>query len=160
VVRHSRGSFELAWRGGLAALLVLAIVRQPVCAQQVYKSVDASGHVVYSDRGSNKTAEPTAVHVEQPDPAEVARIAKEQAVLNADDQARSKQQAAADKEKAAADRRKDQACQNAKNNYFRLRDTGRLYKRDADGNRVYYSDTELDAMRDDAKRAMTSSCGA
>ena len=158
-MRHCRRSFKFAWRGGLAALLVLAAVREPLYAQQVYKSVDADGHVVYSDRGSNKTAAPTAVRVEQPDPAEVARIAKEQAVLKADDQARSKQQAAADKEKAAADRRKEQACQNAKNNYFRLRDTGRLYKRDADGNRVYYSDAELDAMRDDAKRAMTNSCG-
>ncbi len=158
-MRHYRRSFEFAWRGCLAALVALGSVREPLYAQQVYKSVDADGHVVYSDRGSNKTAEPTAVRVEQPDPAEVARIAKEQAVLNADDQVRSKQQAAADKEKAAADRRKDQACQNAKNNYFRLRDTGRLYKRDSDGNRVYYSDSELDAMRDEAKRAMTASCG-
>jgi hypothetical protein len=158
-VRHCRRSFEFAWRGCLAALLALAVVREPLYAQQVYKSVDADGHLVYSDRGSNKTAAPTTVNVEQPDPAEVARIAKEQAVLNADDQARSKQQAAADKEKAAADRRKDQACQTARNNYFRLRDTGRLYKRDTDGNRVYYSDTELDAMRDDAQRARTASCG-
>ena len=45
----------------------------PALAQQVYKSVDAQGNVVYSDRGSTKNAPTTSVHVTEPDPAEVAQ---------------------------------------------------------------------------------------
>jgi len=43
--------------------------------------------------------------------------------------------------------------------YFHLKDTGRLYRRNADGNRVYYSDEEADALREQARRAMTAACG-
>jgi hypothetical protein len=64
-------------------LLLLAHSGCPLRAQEVYKSTDAQGHVVYSDRASTPTAQKSVVHVDQPDPAEVARIAKEQQILNA-----------------------------------------------------------------------------
>jgi multidrug efflux pump subunit AcrA (membrane-fusion protein) len=151
---------SFCWRGAaLGALVALLTPVIPVAAQEVYKSVDADGHVIYTDRGASKNAPKTAVHVKEGDPAEAARIAKEQQLLQAEDAQRAKQQAVDDKNKASADQKKRAACQNARNYYYRLRDSGRIYQRDPDGNRVYYSDSEADTLREQAKRAMTSACG-
>lgn len=160
LVQHLR-TFDSLWRGAVAgALLALACPIAPLQAQEVYKSVDAEGHVVYSDRGGTKTAPKTAVHVDEPEHAEVARLAKEQELLKAEDLQRQKQEALDAKNKALADQRKQSACQNARNYYFRLKDAGRLYQHDADGNKVYYADADADAMREQARRAMTSACGS
>jgi hypothetical protein len=141
-------------------LIALTCPIRPLPAQEVYKSVDAEGHVIYSDRGSTKTAPKSAVRVDQPDPAEVARLAKEQQMLKAEDLQRSKQEAIDAKKKATEDHAKQVACQNARNNYYRLKETPRIYQRDSDGNRVYYSDSDADAVREQARRAMTAACGS
>jgi hypothetical protein len=160
-VRLLPASFDAGRRGAvLAALLALAYPNRPLPAQEVYKSVDAQGHVVYSDRGNSKNAPKTTVRVDQPDPDEAARLAKEQARLQAADAQRTRQQAIDDRNKATEDRRKQTACQNARNNYYRLVDPGRLFHRDADGNRIFYTDDEIAAMRDQAKSAATQACGA
>jgi Domain of unknown function (DUF4124) len=143
-----------------AALLLGLLAESTLAADEVYKSVDADGHVVYSDRGSSKSAPKVEVHVTQPDPAEVARLAREQASLKAQDERRSKQEASAAKAQAHDSQRREAACQKARNEYYRLKDTPRPYQRDADGNRLYYSDDEADALREQARRAFVSACGA
>ena len=143
-----------------AALLVLACATAPLAAQEVYKSVDAQGHVVYSDRGVSKGAPKTAVHVDEPNPVEAARLAHEQQLLEADDAARARQQAVADKNKATLEHKKQQACDKARNQYFQMKDAARLYGRDAAGNRQYLSDDEADAQREAARRTMVSACGS
>lgn len=160
-MRMSPTVFDSFWRGAaLSALVALAWPGQPLRAQQVYKSVDAQGNVVYSDRAPGKNAPKVNLHVEQPDPAEVARLQKEQAQLKAADLQRSLQQAADDKNKASSDQRRQVACQNARNRFYQLKDSGRIFKRDAEGNRVYYSDSEAEAMREQARRAMIDACGS
>jgi len=157
-VRHLP-TFNSFWRGAVVAALALACPGRPLTAQEVYKSVDAEGHVVYSDRGATKTAPKTPVHVDQPDPAEVARLAKEQEVLKAEDQARAKQQAIDDKNKATDAHKKEVACTNARNYYFRLIDSRRIYHPTDNGDRVFYSDDDADALRQKAKQAMNRACG-
>ena len=160
-MRGSRRSGGVSGRAVMVATLGVLIC-PALTAQEVYKSVDPQGHVVYSDRGTSKTAPKTPVHVNQPDPAEAARLAKEQQLLEAADLQRQKERATAEHERAVEQRdrqQKQKACDNARNNYYRLNETNRLFKRDADGNRVYYSDTEADALREQAKRAMTAACG-
>ncbi|HVN44634.1 MAG TPA: DUF4124 domain-containing protein [Steroidobacteraceae bacterium] len=142
-----------------AAFLALACAAAALPAQEVYKSVDAEGHVVFSDRGSIKGAPKTTLHINEPDPAEAARLAREQALLDADDAARTRQQALEDKNKAAQEHKKQQACDKARNEYYHMREASRLYRRDADGNRVYYSDDDADAMREQARRTMVAACG-
>jgi hypothetical protein len=115
--------------------------------------------VVYSDVGSGKNAPKTAVHVNEPDPAEVARLAKEQQMLTAEEQTRAKQQAVDDKNKAADQHRKEVACTNARNYYFRMTDARRLYKPTDNGERAFLSDEEADALRQKAKQAMNDACG-
>ena len=100
-----------------------------------------------------------AVHVTPPDPAEVARIAKEQEILNAQEAQRKQQQSVDDKKKAQQDREKQARCDAARNHYFSMKDSRRIFHLDADGNRVYDTDPEADARREDAKQAMTTACG-
>jgi hypothetical protein len=161
-VRQQLAKLRMFPQGALlAALAALAALGRPLSlpAEEVYKSVDAEGHVVYSDRGSTKSAPKTPVHVDQPDPAEVARLAKEQELLRAEERERTKRQAVDEKNKAVQDHNRQLACENARNRYYRMKDSGRIFRRDADGNRVYYSDEEADAMREQARQAMTAACG-
>ncbi len=149
-------------RNTIAVALLTALAGAPglTPAQGVYKTVDAQGHVVYSDRAPTKSTPKVNLHVEQPDPAEVARLQKEQERLKAADLQRSLQHAVDDKNKAVEDHNRQVACQNARNRYFQLKESGRVFKRDTEGNRVYYSDSEADAMREQARKAMVAACGA
>lgn len=160
-MRLSAAKFGSGTRGVMTlALLALACAATPLAAQEVYKSVDPQGHVVYSDRGAVKGAPKTSLHVDEPDPAEVARLAHEDELLKADDQARTHQQAIEDKNKAQQQRKHQQACEQARNHYYYLKDSGRVYQRDADGNRTYLSDEAADAAREQARRAMVTACGS
>jgi Domain of unknown function (DUF4124) len=147
-----------AFHTAVAAVLLLLGSELPAVAQEVYRSVDAQGQVVYSDRGTTKNAPKTALHVEEGDAAEAARLVKQQQALNAQDAQRAKQQAADQKVRDAADRKREEACKSARTEYYRVMDARRLYQRDGDGNRAYYSDDEADAMREKAKKTMDAAC--
>ena len=154
-------AFGSGTRGALImALLALACPATPIAAQEIYKSVDADGHVVYSDRGATKSAPKTTLRVEEPDPAEVARLAHEQELLKADEASRTRQQAIDDKNKAQQQRKQQQACEQARNQYKYLKDLARIYQVDADGNRMYLSDEAADAAREKARQAMIAVCGS
>jgi hypothetical protein len=143
-----------------ASLLLLPGAQRLAVAQQVYRSVDAQGHVVYSDRATSRDAPKTTLHVEQGDAVEAARMLKQQKALETQDTQREKQQAADEKARAAAARKREEACKNARSDYYRMMDARRLYQRDGDGNRLYYSDDEADAMRDKAKKTMEAACAS
>ncbi len=143
----------LAW----AALMLCA---GALPAQEIYKSVDAQGNVVYSDRAPSKNAPTTTLHVQEADPAEAARLAKQQRLLGAADNERQRQDASDAKAREAAERKHQKDCDRARNHYYDLRDSRRVYQFDADGNRVYYTDADADALREKARRAMVAACGS
>jgi hypothetical protein len=148
----------MGWAAVVTAGLLFAAVLFPAQADQVYKSVDAQGHVTYSDRPNAAGAQKTDIVVQQADLKEAARLAKEHQVLNAEDDQRKKQDLAADKAKAQLDKDRQARCQSAKDHWNSIKD-GRLYKRDADGNRQFMSDTEADAQRETARQVMNTACG-
>ena len=148
----------MGWAAVATAELLFAAGAPPTRADQVYKSVDAQGHVIYSDRPNAAGAKKTDITVQQADPAEAARLAKEHQVLNAEDDQRKKQQLTADKYKEQQDKDKQARCQAAKDHYNSIKD-GRLYKRDSDGNRQFMSDSEADAQRETARQVMNTACG-
>ena len=118
----SRDSFNPAARGfvfpGLAALLIgCASVS---FADPVYKSVDADGHVVYSDRASTPTARKSDVHFIQGNAADAARVTQQTNLLKAEDAQRKQQQDLDDKNKAIADHNKKVACDNARSKTRKL----------------------------------------
>jgi uncharacterized protein DUF4124 len=146
-----------------AALTALALTlwpASPVWSGEVYKSVDAQGHVVYSDHAETGTEQKSELKVEGPNPTEAARIAKEQAILKAEEIQRNKQKSVEDAKKAQTDHTAQVQCDSARNRYYALKDARRLYDRDAAGNRVYLSDPDGDARREEARQAMTTACGS
>jgi hypothetical protein len=142
----------------LAALILLACPPCSLRAGEVYKSVDAEGHVVYSDR-ADTSVQKTVVKVDQPNPQDVARNAKEQQIVKAEESQHKKQQAVEDAKKAQQDHLREMQCSAARDHYYSLKDARRVYDRDEAGNRVYYSDADADAKREEAKAAMAAACG-
>ena len=140
--------------------LFFAFALSPLQADQVYRSVDAQGHVTYSDRPNSAGAQKTDVAVQQADPAEAARLAKERQLLKAEDDLRNKQQVSDSRSKAQQDHDKQARCQTARDNYNAIKNVARIYKTDADGNRVYLTDSEADAKRETARQVMNTACGA
>jgi Domain of unknown function (DUF4124) len=128
-------------------------------AEEVYKTTDANGHVVYSDRPSSPQSQKVTVPVTPADAGEAARLAKQHALEDAEFAQRSRQEADAQTRQAAQARQDADRCSAARNHYAVLRDVRRLFQVDADGNRVFYSDEQADAMRAAAKQAMEQACG-
>ncbi len=159
-MRNSRMRVGYGRRAALLTALVLsACPAYLVCADEIYKSVDAQGHVVYSDHPDTSTAQKAVVRVDRPDPKEVARIGKEQEILKAEEIQRNRQKLVDDAKKAQADHVAQVQCDNARNHFYALKDARRIYQRDADGNRVYFNDEEANARREEARQAMTAACG-
>jgi Domain of unknown function (DUF4124) len=158
-VRYS-GTAAQVGSGGviLAGLILLVCASPPLRAGEIYKSVDAQGHVVYSDRADTATAQKTSVTVEPADLKEAARIAKEQAILQSAETQRNQQKLVEDAKKAQQEQVKQAQCDRAREHYYAVKDARRLYGRDADGNRVYLSDPDADAKRDEARQAMAAAC--
>jgi hypothetical protein len=139
------------------ASLLLGDAFSPARAD-VYRTVDAQGHVSYSDRPNSAAAQKATVEVQQADPAEAARLSKEQAILKAEEDQRNKRQFIDAKHKEQQARAQQAACANARSRYNVLKDSTRVFKLDADGNRAYYTDAEADARRAEARQAMAVAC--
>jgi hypothetical protein len=140
-------------------MLLVPCLGVPLFAAEVYKSVDANGHVVYSDH-PDPAAQKLDVRVDEPQAADLARIAKEQKLLKVEDGERQRLAALEDKKKAQQEHDQQQRCEKARSRYYNLKDARRLYGRDGDGNRVYYSDKDADAQREAAQQAMQTECGS
>jgi hypothetical protein len=159
-VRHSGTTADFVRHSTL--LMVCVLLAWPTRfprADEVYKSIDAQGHVVYSDRPETSTAQKAVVNVDRPDAKEVARMGKEQEILKAEEIQRDRQKLIEDAKKAQQDHAKQVQCDAARNHYYTLKDARRIYDRDADGNRIYYTDAEANAKREDARQAMNAACG-
>jgi preprotein translocase subunit SecF len=159
-VQGSASSRGDARRKSALILSVALLVSLRVAgADEVYKSVDAQGHVVYSDRAATSTAQKSVVRVIQPDPTDAARAAKETSILQAEENQRKRVEGQQSREKSLQDQEKQRLCENARNRYFSVKDANLLYKLDAQGNRVFYTDAEADARKEQAHQAMLSACG-
>jgi flagellar biosynthesis GTPase FlhF len=142
------------------ALPLLLSIIGSICsvhATDVYKSIDAEGHVVYSDRAS-PAAQKTSVHADPPHAAEAERIAKEQALLRADEAQRNQERATADHRQTEDDKQRTARCTYARDMYYQVKDARRLYRHDEAGNLIYYSDKEADARKEDARQIMQAAC--
>jgi cell division protein FtsN len=146
-----------------ALLLATAILftARGTLADDLYKTVDAQGHVTYSDHPLSKASERISVEVNPPNAQEAARLTKEQAAESAADAQRAKQDQHDEQEqqkKAAQQAAQKQRCDAARGRYAMFAAGGRIFRTDADGNRVYYSDQEIEDQRAATKAAMDSAC--
>jgi len=149
----------------LSPLLFIGLIglAPEIQADTMYRTVDAQGHVTYSDRPLSPSSQKISVDVTGPNASEAARLSKEQAADSAADQLRMQQsqhEAEEAKKAAARDAAQQQRCNAARGRYASYAAGGRLFRTDADGNRVFLSDEEIDEQRTLAKAAMDSACGA
>ncbi len=150
------------------AAAIVYLMSLTATAGDVYRSVDAQGHVQYSD-----TPSPGAelVHIQDPRGAPVTAATPgppptagtppsasagskpadpihEQ--LEQEDAKRSVQNDLADTHA--------EQCKQARANYQQVIEAHRLYKSGSDGERVYLTDEESDQMRLNARLQMESAC--
>lgn len=165
-MRQPRRPLRARWRRYthlVRACLILALAGGALLtrsdAEEVYKTTDASGHVVYSDHPAAPNAQKITVPVTPADPGEAARIAKQHALEDAEYAQRSRREADEQTRQAAQAKQDADRCSTARNRYGNLKDVRRVYRLDADGNRDFYTDEQADAMRAAAKQAMEQACG-
>ena len=131
-------------------------------AGEIYRTTDAEGQTVYSDRPPAGKAEVVAIEsAPRNEAAALARSKRELEDISALDQRRKREALAKAAEKKAAEdaaKRKDQQCTLARNEYLGLMEHSRIYRRNKEGERVYYSAAEIDAERIRWKKRMDEEC--
>jgi hypothetical protein len=145
----------------LITAMAILVATQIAVAGDVYKTVDAQGHVIYSDRALSPNSTKVTLDIIQGNPQDAARLAKTMAAANADaaQQAKMAQQQAADQQQQQSQQEQlRRRCEAARSRYATFAAGGRLFHADEQGNRVYYSDAEIDAQRVSAKAEMDAAC--
>jgi hypothetical protein len=145
----------------LAYPLLLVASALPAFSDDVYRTVDAQGHVTYSDKPLTSTSKKVAVDVIAANPQEAARLAKERALVNADAAQQSKlaaQQASEQQQQQSQDAAQRRRCDAARARYSLFAAGGRIFKMDDQGNRAFYSDEEIEAQKTASKAAVDSLC--
>lgn len=145
--------------------MLLQALALTAAAQNVYKSVDDEGLVMYTDRPPNNLAAETVDDLDI-DLTDRDQIDAEKA--DADEQAKYDQVAKemgeqkskedAELQSALTDQR-TAACRAAKARLQKYKDSRRLYREQPDGERDYLNDDELEAEWSDAARSVDELCG-
>ena len=150
--------------GSIAVLLCAAamlVAAQRSLADDMYKTVDPQGHVTYSDHPLSPSSQRVSIEVKEGNAEEAARLTRQQAAMDAESALQMKQawqEADEQAKKAAQLAQQQQRCNAARSRYAMFAAGGRIFKVDAQGNRVYYSDEEIEQQRALTKAAMDSAC--
>ena len=142
---------------GVVALLAGHRIR----ADELYKTVDSNGQVTYSDHPLSGASQRISIEVTPANAQEAARLNRQQATSEAqmEQRARDAQRESNDQaQKAAQLAQQQQRCNAARSRYATFAAGGRLFKLDEQGNRVYYSDDEIEQQRIVTKAAMDAAC--
>jgi catalase len=151
-----------AWT--LGALLVMQAFLLDVSAQNVYKTVDEQGNVIYTDRPPvNVPVETVAgLDISRTDSAGINSKNVESRKQAAADNAAAQMRAAHDDEDASKqakiDEKRKENCKAAKQHVTKYSEARRLYRDTGEGEREYLSDAEMDAERSNAVRSASDWC--
>jgi hypothetical protein len=144
------------YRLGLVTGVLLAAAALSAGARaDIWKWVDANGHVQYSDRWS-----PGAVLIKGERPPSNASSSDQKQLAASDKEVTdqlNREQAARQVQRDEAAAHADQ-CKQAKDHYDQLIQARRVYT-ESNGDRQYLSDQQADQERVQAKLAMDSACG-
>ena len=133
-----------------------------VQANEIYKWVDEDGNIHYEDRPSGMpTEERLALNYRRTDNGAVqqrvaARHDREASRAEAKSQAEAAEREAADNAAAAEERQ--QACERARARLETYLQSPRLYRTDANGERVYLDETQSQEARRKAEEQVTEFC--
>ena len=144
----------------IATLLLAAAGAQ---ASEVYKTTDAQGRPVYTDKPVSLPAEKLNVKSATTDTVQLQQRYEEQMKGYSEaDKARAEAASkAAEAQKASAMTAEDRArrCEESRQRYESYMNARRLYEPgESEGERRYLSDAEIDAARADARKLMDEFC--
>ena len=144
----------------MAAAAILFAAGAP--ASEIYKWTDEEGNVHYEDRPSGApTEERLALSYRRTDSGAVqqrinARHDRQTARAEAKSVAEAAEREAADNAAAAEERK--QACERARDRLERYLQAPRLYRTDANGERVYLDEAQREEARRKAEEQVTEFC--
>lgn len=168
-LRTHRGRFRLAAR---AALCLAPLLAAAVVEADVYKWIDADGHVHFTDRPppsegrlvsvgqSARTVTPTPTETAA-EPPQTTNPAVTQAPARPAAPPADAAAAARLKARVAADVAAEQAaaCQAARERYQHIISARHLFRSTGQSDRVYLSDAEIETARIQARRDVEELCG-
>ncbi len=142
---------------GLVIVITGLLLAMPAGAD-VYKWVDSTGKVHYSDKPVDLTAGRVDVRSARTDYDRLERD-RQAAIEAAQRQAEeATKQAEVDARQAEVDRVNAENCAKAQRNLNRVVSAQRLYEVDAEGERTYLSDAEIEARRQTARDDVARYC--
>ncbi|TDL96178.1 DUF4124 domain-containing protein [Stutzerimonas stutzeri ATCC 17588 = LMG 11199] len=139
----------------MRTLLLITLLLPTLASAQIYRWTDAEGRVHFGQRPA-AGAEQIEVRpqVVERDDQTREREARSERFFDA---RRQEQQAA--REQASQTRAvQEQECQSLRNRLSQLQLGGRFFRNDAAGERVYYSDSELEAARQHLAARISQVC--
>ena len=138
------------------AIVTLSLLVLPAAAADVYRSVDAQGNVVYSDRPA--AADAVEVTLRTPSPGQPATPPQPATAAPAEPPAEPDQATieAAERAQLVEDRAANCAIANERNERYST--SRRLYRVDEASERVYLDDAALTQARADAAADVTRWC--
>ena len=140
----------------IALAAALAIALSPAAFAQLYKYVDKDGKTVYTDQPPpNAESKPVRVQSSPPPPAKSA-LEKDKELDKGRKEAAEKSKKSEQAAKREADN--EQRCADARSNYELFDSGGRVAKRNAQGERVFLEQNEIDAEKQKARAVMDEAC--
>lgn len=143
--------------------IMLAGLATVAAAESVYKWIDASGQVHYTDRPPTESgAKLLGVFEREQIMATGEEAGGEDTASNTYDAGPALEEAQGDQAAATVQRDLDQVrseqCKQAQERYKTYIESRRLYRETTDGKREYLTDAELAAARIEAKKAVDDLC--
>ncbi len=142
-------------------LLVATVIFGTAVAAEIYKWIDADGNVQYGDRPSGAESEVQLQITSRPtDPARIeaqttARLEQQAAAREA---AANEPQGPSEEELRAQARERAEKCTMYRARLDKFVHSRRLYRADANGERVYLDEAETQAARDNVQRQVEEYC--
>ncbi|HUG98752.1 MAG TPA: DUF4124 domain-containing protein [Gammaproteobacteria bacterium] len=142
----------------LLPVLVIALASMAATAQEVYRTVNPDGTVVYSDRPLSERSQLVSVAIRPTDPERAA--AEADALLEAEEERDQRSAAPAGLAEARAEQAEKmaEACRIAQQKAEAYERAPRIYEEMPDGSRRYLSDEDVVRERLAARQAVTDYC--
>lgn len=135
---------------------LLCILLLPcIASAEIYRWTDANGQVHF---GEAPRAGAVQVEVKPPAPQQDAAAAERQQRSERFSQARREEQQQADAKNREQQAKSAQECQQLREQYAELEHGGTFYKVDAQGERQYYNEAQLDSARSRLKARLAQRC--
>jgi hypothetical protein len=141
--------------------VLLALIAAPLFAAEVYRSVDSSGNVVYSDRPEGQSTE--LIYIATPGTSSAPRAQADLPAVPTPGSPLASEELTGEvprergPDEIAAERARNCALSQERAERYRI--SRRLYRNLPNGEREYLSDAELDQARAKAEADVANWCG-